>query len=223
MRIEEADWIARQLKALPDISPVLELGSSTLEFRTLRRPHIDEKIHAPLRARGVRIIHADYKGGDGIDIAGDIFDPRVQEKFRQAGPRALLCCNLFEHVADRAALAKLCGELLPAGGYLIFSGPYSYPYHPDPIDNYFRPTPEEVAALFPEFDVVSADIVRSPGWGAETIRKPLRLPYVLLQRLYCLSKFWIGGQSYRAANHTLLWLFRPYKISCVVMRKRPAA
>lgn len=219
MRIEEARWIRDQLAKLPDISPVVELGSSTLEFRTRNQPHIDRLIHAPMRERSVRVIHADYKQENGVDIAGDIFDSAIQQQIKAAGPRTVLCCNMFEHVTDRKGLAEFCAQVVPLGGYLVLTGPHSYPIHHDPIDTYFRPTPEEMSELFPDFEVVAADVVESDTYAQEMLENPRQLPRAVARHLYRLAKIWGGRDAYKANNHRLLWLFRRYKIYCLVLRK----
>ena len=63
--------------------------------------------------------------------------------------RALLCCNVLEHVRDPGEFARRCGTLVMSGGVLAVTVPRSYPHHSDPIDTLYRPTPEEAAALFP--------------------------------------------------------------------------
>jgi hypothetical protein len=131
-----------------------------------------------------------------------------------------LCCNIFEHVQERQKLAAICAVLVPRGGYVVFSGPFSYPYHPDPLDNMFRPEPHEVAAMFPEFDVIAASIVASTSWGAEQLERPLQIPLTVAQTLVRLARFWGGRRRYFEENHRLLWLFRPFKATCVILRKR---
>lgn len=219
MRVEEAQWIRDQLGKLPDISPVVELGSSTLEYRTRRQPHVDRLIHAPLRERSVHVIHVDYKQDEGVDIAGDIFDPAVQQQIKVAEPRTLLCCNMFEHVVNRKALADFCTGAVPSGGHLVLTGPYSYPIHHDPIDTYFRPTPQEMAALFPAFEVVAADVVQSTTYAQELLRNPATLPRAIARHLFRLAKVWVGKDAYVANNHRLLWLLRRYKVYCLVLRR----
>jgi hypothetical protein len=61
-------------------------------------------------------------------------------------PKALLCCNLLEHVLDPERLALHCLELLPRGGLLFVTVPFSYPYHRDPIDTMYRPDPTRQAS-----------------------------------------------------------------------------
>jgi 2-polyprenyl-3-methyl-5-hydroxy-6-metoxy-1,4-benzoquinol methylase len=47
------------------------------------------------------------------------------------GYRALLCCNLLEHVPDPAAMCAKLERLLPAGGYIMVSVPHRFPYRHD--------------------------------------------------------------------------------------------
>lgn len=214
MRFEEAVWIGQRLAQM-DLKTVLELGSSTLEFRTRDKPHIETHLHAPLRARGVRIVCADLKGGDGIDISGDIFDGAIQEQLRAVQPDVVLCCNILEHVTDAAVFAGICESLAPPGGRLIVTVPQSYPYHPDPIDTYFRPDPEEVAALFLNCDLEAAATLPSSTYGEE-----LNGAADLLRVLARVVAFRGGAGATRARAHRLLWLGRPYLSSAVILRAR---
>lgn len=215
MRVEEAAWIGRQNLS----SPVLELGSSTLHFRTTSQPHIDQLIHAPLREKGFQVVHADLKSAEGVDIVGDFADLDVQERLRAVGARSILCCNLLEHIIDRSAMARLLDSLLEPGGTMIVTVPFSVPFHNDPIDTYFRPTPDELAALFPDYAVTAAAIVNSTSYGQDLIRERANLPLTFLKTLWRLSKVWKGWRMYLHMNHRLLWLFRPYRTSCVALRK----
>ncbi|MFN3583204.1 class I SAM-dependent methyltransferase [Phenylobacterium sp.] len=220
MRPEEAAWIGDVLARLgPErISPLLELGSSTLEFRTVEKPHIEALIHRPLRDRGVRVVHADLKGGPGIDISGDIYDPAVREAVKAVGARSILCCNILEHLADREAFIRTCDEVLSPGGVLLLTVPRSYPLHLDPIDTYYRPTPEALAALLPDYALVETRVIRSGSHLSDLRERGSALREVL-------ATFWRslilrgGPAGTRARLHRLAWLFRPYLISAVVPRK----
>ena len=82
MNFLESEWLGQRLTSIPDdlLFPLLNIGSSTLEFRTQTQPYIDKNIFAPLRARGGKIYHLDVKYSPDIDIVGDLFDPAVLEK-----------------------------------------------------------------------------------------------------------------------------------------------
>ena len=77
MQILEAQWLGDRLAEIADgeLFPLLNVGSSTGEFRTTVQPHIDAKVFAPLRARGGKVLHLDIKAAEGVDIVGDLLDP----------------------------------------------------------------------------------------------------------------------------------------------------
>lgn len=220
MRIEEARWIGQTLALVPtpELDPLIELGSSTEEFRTRLQPHIDALIHAPLRSRGVRVVHSDLKSAKGVDISGDFHDPAVRSEMKAVGARAVLCCNMFEHVTDRQRLATVCNDILAPGGLLVITVPHSYPVHLDPIDTYFRPSPEEIAGLFPDYAQVAGEVISSQTFLQEFIASSGKLA-TLRSILTGLLTPWRGRQRMLARVHRVLWLFRPYEVSGVVLRK----
>jgi SAM-dependent methyltransferase len=220
MRPAEARWIADQLAALPlaQLSPFLNIGSSTAEFREVRQPHIDGLIFAPLRRQGARIVHADLKQEPGVDIAGDLMTPAVQAQLRAVAPRIALSSNLLEHVTAPAAFAQVIGSLLAPGSHLIVTVPRSYPFHADPIDTGFRPTPTELAALFPGYALVRGDVVVDTTYGQELwaqglagLRKGVRSALGALRP---------RGNIGRTQRDRLRWLFRPYSTTCVLLARK---
>lgn len=217
MRAEEAAWLGHELSRL-DLRVVLELGSSTAEFRR-KNPHIPEFIHDPLQARGVHVVRSDLKSAPGVDIIGDIYSAAVQEKVRAVAPDAILCCNMVEHVTDPVALSGVVDRMLRSGGYAVLSAPHSYPIHRDPIDTYFRPSPDQLAALFPGYRVVAHSVIKSSSYGADLLRmrQPLREAARCVWAL--LKVFSLPRGEYVALNHRLLWLFRRYKVSCAILQK----
>jgi 2-polyprenyl-3-methyl-5-hydroxy-6-metoxy-1,4-benzoquinol methylase len=130
------------------VSPLLNLGSSTRHYREQEKPHIQRELFEPLAAAGVAVVHSDLKQADGVDLAGDILDPAVQRVLKARGFKCLLLANLLEHVRDRAAVAAACEAIVGPGGLILATVPSSYPYHADPIDNGWRPSPAGLAGLF---------------------------------------------------------------------------
>jgi hypothetical protein len=219
VRPTEARWIARQLGGFAprEISPLLNIGSSTREFREVRQPHIEAEIFAPLRAAGVEVIHTDLKPDAGVDIAGDLRDPQVQAVLRARRPRAVLTSNLLEHVTAPALLAEVIGALVEPGGILVVTVPRSYPYHADPIDTGFRPAPDELVALFPGFTLLRGDVVVDStyagelfGHGLAGLRRGARGLIAAVRR---------GGDTARAWRDRLRWMFRPFTTTCIVLRR----
>ncbi len=217
MLLQEALWLREAFAKRTDaeLTPLLNLGSSTARFREHEQPYIDAEIFAPLRARGLRAVHCDMKQDDGVDIACDILTGEAPARLAVVGARAVLCSNMFEHVVDRPALASRLAELLPSGGLLLLTVPHSFPYHPDPIDNRFRPDVSELAALFPGWPVVEGAVVADESFAAVIRREPRWGVRNLLRSLVP----WPRPGSWLSALHRWAWLFKPYTVTCVVLRK----
>jgi len=219
MRPAEAYWIAAQLAGFtPDqISPLVNIGSSTREFRERRQPHIEAVIFAPLRERGVEVIHTDLKPEAGVDIAGDLADARVQAQLRARRPRAALTSNLLEHVTAPGELARAIGALVEPGGVVVATVPRSYPYHADPIDTGFRPSPDELAALFPGFAMLRGEVIADSSYAGELFGHGLTGLGRGLGSLVAAMRR--RGEIARAYRDRLRWMFRPFTTTCIVLRR----
>lgn len=223
MRVSEAVWLRSVLNgfSVNELSPLIEVGASTREFRIAHQPHLDREIHAPLRARGVQLVAMDLKSGDGIDISGDLMDPDVGAKAKAVNANCVLCCNVFEHVTDRGLFAVALDAILNPGGLMVVTVPRSYPYHLDPIDTMFRPTPKQVQALFPSYELLQSEIVADTTFGQSMVarHKWAGVPRFLVSSL--IQFLWIGRSfdHWKMRNHRFLWLLRRFKQTCVVLRK----
>jgi hypothetical protein len=210
----ESQWIGEQMAAVPDaeLFPLLDVGSSTEEFRTKMQPHVDANVFAPLRKRGGKVWHLDQKANPGVDLVGDLADPAFQARVRALEVRSALMSNLFEHVTDRQALADLVLGIIPPGGYIFVSGPHRYPYHPDPLDTMFRPTPQEMAAYFPGTTVVNSAIIADGSWR----RGGRSLPRTLARLLVPVYR---PAQWVQRVRETP-YLFKEIKAFGLVLRKQ---
>jgi hypothetical protein len=213
----EAVWLTQALGELDArcLSPLLNVGSASAEFREVSQPWIDRLLFAPLRARGVEVRHLDRYPEPGIDITGDLNDPTFLPSLAGQGFTSVLCCNVLEHVPDPRALAASLEVLVPVGGYIVVSVPYRFPYHPDPIDTMFRPTVEQVVGLFPGSTYITGALVDGgTGWQyiegniVAAARKSLR-------RLRDPG----GHDRVRGTGSFLPWLFRSWQLTCVVLRR----
>jgi hypothetical protein len=166
MNVLESKWLGERLARIPDdeLFPLLNVGSSTLDFRTKVQPYIDRNIFDPLRRRCGKVYHLDIKESPGVDVAGDLLDPVFLESLSRMKVRSIMLSNLLEHVENRGELCETLLKILPVGGYLFVSGPHDYPYHADPIDTMFRPTVQEMAAHFPGTTIVDSAIIDSGNW-----------------------------------------------------------
>lgn len=162
MFVEESAWIKKVIGKLDDsdVKTVGNVGSSSLEFRSKVQPHIQENIINPLLEKGFQIVNIDLKKEIGVDVVGDItsasFGTDFQNQFN-----VVLCTNLLEHVVDIKVVIKNLIQATRSQGYILLTVPYHYKIHLDPIDNGFRPTPNEIADLFAgtEFSIIDSQII----------------------------------------------------------------
>jgi len=214
----EARWIGDKLAAYPPprLSPLLNIGSSTQEFREAEQPWIARNVFEPLAGRGIEIVHLDARPGPGIDIRADLLDEADFDRVKSRRYTALLCCNVLEHVADPGEFARRCAELVLPGGIIVVTVPHSYPHHGDPIDTLYRPTPEQAAALFPDSSVVAAEII---DVGESYLDEVRRRPWILLRHLLRLPVPFLGLAKWRNSMLKPYWLFHNYEVSAAVLRR----
>ena len=215
---EEAIWLGEYIydSKSDDFFPLLNLGSSTEEFRALTQPWIDSYVFAPARSRGLPVIHMDLKDAIGVDLTGDISSPEMQSALRIKAIKSVLCSNLLEHVIDREAICAGIENILRPGGYIVVTCPYQYPFHPDPIDTLYRPRPDELAALFPNSSLVQSSILDCGTLFQSLIQNPKLLLWTAVRLCLPLYKpaFWWQLARFQ------LWMFRTFRVSCVVLQKK---
>lgn len=206
-----------------DISPLLNLGSSTRAFRERAKPHIERELFAPLRAAGVEIVHSDLKQADGVDVVGDILDPSVRADLKARGFRSLLIANMLEHVRDRAAVIAACAEIVGPGGLILTTVPSSFPYHADPIDSFYRPRPDDLAGAFHGSEVLLAEEVRGRTYREEIAVRGSSVWRELARTAgFGLISF-ARPKSFRARLSRWRWYRRPYAVALALVRVRGPA
>lgn len=217
MLIQEAKWFAEQIASCEptEIFPMCNVGSSTETFRRKDQPFIDKLIFAPVVQKGQVVKHLDIKPAFGVDIVGDLSDPLFLKKLKIMRFKSIFCSNLLEHVTHRESICTTLTSIVPSGGYLFVSVPYSYPYHPDPNDSGFRPCVAELASLFP-----NTRLIRSAVVGDDTLlwlrrRNPLVFAFTLMRIFIPFYKpvSWWKNRGY------LPWLFRRLTASCIILQK----
>jgi hypothetical protein len=218
----EARWLRAALdRFAPDrLSPLLNLGSSTAAFRERVQPWTEDQLFRPLRSRGVEIVHVDRRDEPGVDLRADLTRTADLPRLRSLAPRALLCCNLLEHVSEPERLAHHCLEILPSGGLVFVTVPFSYPYHRDPIDTMYRPNPAELARLFGGARMLDGVIIGAGMSYRDDVR---RRPWILLRHLARFPAPFVSLEKWKRSMAKLYWLVAEYRITCAVFEKPDAA
>ena len=142
MYIENAAWVrdALAVVSLPEGARVIDVGSSTLHYRTIEQPHVEREVLAPLRARGLRLTHLDGKEAEGVDVVQDL-DTATPELAERLGTFDLvLCIGLLGYVKEPTNTLDVVASLVSEDGWLVSTTPESYRRTRDPHDNMWRPT-----------------------------------------------------------------------------------
>ena len=213
----EAERLSEIILSQTDISPLLNLGSSTLLFRQHAQPHIERCLFGPLQRADVKVVHCDLKVGDGIDVSGDVLDPVLAGALKRRGFRCILVANLLEHVRDRQAVANACEDIVGSGGLILATAPRSYPYHADPIDKLYRPTPDDLADLFKRSQPVLAEELVGPTYAEEMSAREGNMRRELSVTVSSLLMAWLYPRGFISRAHRWLWLRRPYRVSIAMM------
>ena len=153
----------------------------------------------------------------GLDYSGDLYDDSFFNQLKSIPFDGVLLCNVLEHVTNVEELARRVSQLIKPGGFLIFSGPYQYPVHYDPIDNGFRPEIDEVLSLFDGYQKVQGDIITDFSYSYYMLSSFKQLILMLLRVITPFYKFkkWKG-----VVLPKFLWWSRTFKVTCVFMQKR---
>ena len=214
----EVRWLRATLdRVAPErLSPLLNLGSSSAAFRERTQPWTEQQLFRPLRARGVDVVHVDMRDAAGIDVRADLTDPADLPALCALGARSLLCCNLLEHVTLPDQLARHCLEILPSGGLAFVTVPFSYPFHRDPIDTMYRPSPPELGALFTGARMLDAAII---GAGLSYRDDVRRRPWLLLRHVARFPAPFVSLEKWKRSMAKLYWLAAEYRITCAVFEK----
>jgi hypothetical protein len=217
MLIQEALWFKEQIAYLDrtQIFPMCNVGSSTEDFRNNEQPYINDLIFLPVLKQGYVVKHLDMKSAPGVDLVGDLSDPVFFSEVSKMQFKSLFCSNILEHVKNREAFCSMLLSMIPAGGFLFISVPFSYPYHPDPIDTGFRPSISEIAEIFPDTSIICSAVV-----GGDTILKIRRrnTAVLILTLLRFLFPFYRPVSWWRNKGY-VSWFFRPLTASCIILKK----
>lgn len=226
MLIEEAKWIGKEiLRASEAGHKILNVGSSSLEFRTKIQPHIDKYIFRPLKLNKIEVIHTDIVNEKGVDIVGDLTSPKFISQLKRNKYDFILCTNLLEHLVDKKLLVNAILEILPKTSKAIITVPLNYPYHLDPIDTMYRPNPNELHQLFPKTKLVKGEIIKEQSINKIVIpvnywQKLKSTPLIMSKLLF---RILIPFYKPKVWLYTLLSLknmFSSFSVSCILIKKR---
>ncbi|MBE9465023.1 class I SAM-dependent methyltransferase [Dyadobacter subterraneus] len=211
----ESQWISSTIKGcFPDKKmSILNVGSSTLEFRTVLQPYVNDVIFKPLTSSGFSVTHLDMKQDEGVDIVGDLTNTEFRDSLRSKKYDIILCANLLEHLENPKNLCNLLYELVDTNGYILITVPYIYPYHEDPLDTLFRPKPSEIKELFPDSMKIIAEGIVKENFGL--LNEPERLFKNVLKSIL----FFLKPKRWTKHIKDAKIVLSVYQASCILLQR----
>lgn len=224
MFLEEAVWFHEQLQKIPaqNLYPMLDVGSGTWANRTIDQPYLDAYLFKPARDAGHKVTFLSLSPAEGVDIAGDLDDPQFLASLKDLRFKSIACCNTFAYLKDPPGVAAFLTSLVEPGGYILSASPYKYPRH-RPHDRYHRPTPEQLAALYPGTTVVAwAQVTIKSSFIERCRRFHYYFPGTGSMKLRAFVKLFLPFYQtahWQTVMSDLPWIFRRFQVSCVVLKK----
>ena len=220
MLLSEAIWLKKNIEKYlsPDLKPVLNLGSSTSLYRNKIRPFINELIIYPIeRITSSKVIHSDLKNDSGVDLPGDIYDENFQKTIIDKKFRVIICTNFVPYARDPAKAISIVGSLVDTNGLIFMTAARLSPYYPDPVDVFFRPSPEELFNYFDpdKFVLIEKEIIPDESYFIYLIKRPKLFINRIIRIFIPFYKFklWCLQMSY-LPNY-----FKKFKVSCIVVKR----
>lgn len=196
----------------------INIGAGDVLNMKKRKPWVEENVFHTLSERRCGLIHTDLFNFEGIDETLDLNQTDCLD-FTETmlGTRLFLCANVLEHLTakTRVTAVKAIATVLRPGDFLLVTVPQSYPYHPDPIDTMFRPSPEDLSALF-DLHWLKTQTIEAGSFSDDL--KGMS-PFKRARKF--IKPFWVfqSPRNYISNIHRLTFLTRPYRISLVFGRK----
>jgi hypothetical protein len=217
MLYNEALWFNHIIKKhVKTEDLVLNIGSSTKAFIEKEQPYIKQYIFDELCAKNCTIKNIDIKDAEGVDIVGDVTNLSFIEKLKNLNPSIIICSNLLEHIEDRDSFCHGIANTMNRNTLLIVSVPYSFPFHADPIDTMFRPTPRELSELFPSLKLIEGKIINC-GWFLSFMyskKSVFKRASILIQSILAYGLATITNNTEK--REKLEWSFKKIAATCAI-------
>ena len=218
MMLKESIWLGENLTNLvnnKNLTSLLNVGSSTGNFRETEQPHINKNVFLPL-TKHINVDHLDIKENEGVDIVGDLTDRDFLKSLKDKQYDILLCSNLLEHVPNPSEICESMEACVRPGGYLVITVPNLYPYHNDPIDTMFRPDVYEVLKMFSFSTLIKGEIISMGKSHFDSLMRNKKLFLLTIARWFTpFYKF----QAWKKIISDIPNTFSDYKVTCVILRK----
>jgi hypothetical protein len=211
MRFQESLKMQGIIKNHNAFKNIINLGSGNVEQLKKTKPWVSKNVFDLFKKQKAKILHVDAENFPGVDIVQDLSQPNSLVFCDSLkGSKLFILANVLEHIPKKAHaefLTKIYSKMKSKDG-LIITVPYDYPYHADPIDTMYRPSPNELKKLLP-LTWLKGEIVIAGSYKDE-----FRRMNILKKFRKLLKPLWIFQKPSKwLENHRLFYLFKPYQIT----------
>lgn len=223
MLLEESVWIGNHIKTIVSNKsyPILNIGSSTKEYRTKRQSFIQENIFNLIDDEENNVVHLDMKAAEGVDLIGDLYDSKFLEILKQYKFKAILLNNILMYLEkeQREKLSLILENILEKDGYLIVTNSHVFPPAHDPVESYYRASPKKLYSdLFSQFNKLDEQNVEVNYSFYRFLKDNPKLIKIKILRFLCpfyKPKEWLFMLGYYRKN-----LKKNYSASCLFLQKK---
>ena len=223
MLVEESIWISEKIKEiLPEEPfPVHNIGSSTLVYRTKKQPFIQKIIFNLFSDEKKQVIHLDMKEDEGIDLVGDLSDENFRNEVKKLKPKLILCNNtlMYLNSKTRKELSEILFDILEKNGYLIITNSHVFPPSPDPVEEYYRASPNQMYhTLFYNFILLDKKVIETNYTFYKLLKSKPKLIFIKILRLFL--PFYKTKEWWFMLKYYLFSLNKNYSATCLFLRKK---
>lgn len=222
----ESLWIKKFLPTIiiENAFPVLNVGSSTSQYRKITQPHVQENIFSQFTDEKSQVIHLDMKTDDGVDLVGNLYDPQFLQKIKKLKIKTIFCNNILMYLNDesRRNLAEIFYSIVPKGGYLLISNSHVFPSAPDPQEEYYRDGATKMYNdLFSKFKLIAGEDVEDDLTHFNDLKMK---PKFLLVKLF-VAFFLFTAKTYKYKDWKFIKEFytknlhKNYSAACLFLQK----
>ena len=206
--------ILNNFKLKSDNLRLVVIGSGDASFRQTIQPQIHKNIYEPFENDStIKILSLDIKSTDDAELHGDILNLGVREAELIRNADIFLVSNLIEHVEDIRETFSVIAGLMDNQSVLICSGPVIYPYHPDPIDNMFRPkTRQDFKKMIGDLNIVEFKVYSN---GMNIFSDAMGLKKSLIAIYFGLKHLFVNPRKISVISHFL----KSYSYYIAVVKK----
>lgn len=223
MLVEESIWIGKKITeiAIQNSYPILNVGSSTKEYRTKKQGFIQKNIFDLIPDESRNVIHLDMKAAEGVDLVGNLYDPIFLEEIKKFKVKCILFNNVLMYLnrKQRIEICQILKNILEKDGYLIVTNSHVFPPAPDPVESYYRHSPKDLYVdLFNDFTIVDSTIVETNySFDKQLKARPKLIPIKIARFLIQFYKFeeWKFMLNYNLNNYS-----SNYSSSCLLLQKK---